>query len=538
MKRMINARTTRILGLAILLATAFCAAQGQEPAKNPILWADVPDVAVCKVGDEFYMSSTTMHMSPGIPIMKSKNLVDWTLVGYARDVIEDSDALALRNGKNAYGAGDWASSLRYKDGTFYLATFSGTTGKTYVYTTDNPAGEWQARSFRPMFHDCSLFLEDDGRVFLIHGSSNIRLTELRPDFSGVLQGGLDMTIVENAEKVAGGRRGLPAEGSQFFKRNGKYYLCNITWPAGGERVETVYRADKLEGPYEGRLVFKDRGIAQGTIFEGVDGKWFAMLFQDSGAVGRIPYLIPVEWVDDWPVLGVDGKAPERLDITLEGKPLGNIVESCEFDAAELPLAFQWNHNPVAQDWSLTERSGWLKLVSSRVDSKLVQTRNIRTQRTFGPTSSCQTLVDPAGLKEGDVAGLTLLQRKYGYVAVTKRDGKLYLAQGEAKTAPNGRGENDANQENELVALKDAAPIYLRADCDFTNRRDRARFYWSVDGTQWRPIGGELRMVYTLPHFMGYRFGLFLQSTQESGGEADFDFFRVDNNTILNKDFVR
>jgi len=193
-----------------------------EFAHNPIIWADVPDMAAIRVGDTYYMSSTTMHLSPGLPIMRSKDLVNWQLVGYAYDTLGDNDALTLQNGRSAYGAGSWASSLRYHNGTFYVSTFSSTTGKTHVYTTKNILkGPWWESSFRPALHDHSLFFDDDGRVYMIHGAGNIRLTELAADVSGIKPGGVDQVIITNATRVAGPNVGLPAEGSQMRKINGK-----------------------------------------------------------------------------------------------------------------------------------------------------------------------------------------------------------------------------------------------------------------------------------------------------------------------------
>ena len=214
-----------------------------ESARNPIVWADVPDNAVIRCGDTYYMSSTTMHMSPGLPIMKSKDLVNWELVSYAYDTLADNDNLALRNGKNAYGAGSWASSLRYHDGVFYVSTFSSTTGKTHVYTTkDIEKGPWTATAFRPALHDHSLFFDDDGRVYMINGSGRIRLTELTADVTAIKAGGTDQVIIPNASTVAGPNVGLGAEGSQMLKVNGKYYLFNIVWPRGSMRTVIVHRA--------------------------------------------------------------------------------------------------------------------------------------------------------------------------------------------------------------------------------------------------------------------------------------------------------
>lgn len=529
--------------LILFFMTALVGAQ--ENATNPNIWADVPDMSLLRVGDSYYMSSTTMHMTPGVPIMRSKNLVDWEIVGYAHDALENTDALALRNGQNAYGAGTWASSLRYNDGVFYLAVFSGTTGKTYIYSTRDVSGKWDVRSFRPMCHDCSLFFDDDGKKYLLYGAGNLRLTELNDDLSGFKQGGFNDVVIRNAGAVAGGRIGLQAEGSQMFKRNGKYYVCNITWPRGDMRTEIIFRADKITGPYEGRVIFKDRGIAQGTLVERQDGSWVAYLFRDSGAVGRIPYLIPVTWEDDWPVLGVDGKAPDELPIPREAEPLSGIVESDEFErqpdllakisaAAEdendycreaFPLAWQWNHIPDPKNWSLSERPGWLRLKTGRVDQTLQFARNTITQRTCGPTSTAETALDFSSLAEGDVAGLTVFQRKYGFVGVVKRDGKFFVVQSEAQLADNLN--SDSVKENVLIPLDgQVSVVYLKASCDFTNQKDEASFFWSVDGQTWQAIGPKLKMIYSLPHFMGYRFGLFHYATESSGGIADFDYYHA------------
>jgi beta-xylosidase len=156
----------------------------ETAARNPIIWADVPDMAMIRVGDTYYMSSTTMHMSPGLPIMKSKDLVNWELIGYAYDTLADNDALTLSNGKTAYGQGSWASSLRYHNGTFYASTFSASTGKTHIYTTkDIEKGPWTEISFRPSMHDHSLFFDDDRRIYMLYGGGNLRLTELTADLS-------------------------------------------------------------------------------------------------------------------------------------------------------------------------------------------------------------------------------------------------------------------------------------------------------------------------------------------------------------------
>ena len=504
---------------AALLPVAGAAGQ----ARNPIIHADVPDMAMIRVSDTYYMSSTTMHMSPGLPIMKSKDLVNWELVSYAYDTLADNDALTLQNGRNAYGAGSWASSLRHHKGTFYATTFSSTSGRTHIYRTqDIENGPWEENSFRPSLHDHSLFFDDDDRVYMLYGVGNLRLVELNEDLSGLKEGGFNEVVITNAHSVVTMNVGLAAEGSQLLKVNGTYYLFNITWPRGGMRTVAIHRADKITGPWEGRLGFQDKGVAQGSIIDTPNGEWFAYLFRDFGAVGRIPYLVPVKWEDGWPVLGVDGKAPDTLDHLPANKSLiPGIVASDEFgrnpgDPA-LPLVWQWNHNPDNTLWALTDRPGFLRLTTGRVDAGFLSARNTLTQRTFGPESAARIAVDISNLKDGDVAGLALLQRDYGLVGVKAEDGTNYIVMVNApKSSPAEVQRVPLNQKT----------VFLKAECDFKDRTDRARFYYSLDGESWKAIGDELRMNYTLPHFMGYRFGLFNYATKEAGGYADFNFFRI------------
>lgn len=511
------------VALCASLTLALCAAESPQRATNPIIWADVPDMAMIRVGDTYYMSSTTMHLSPGVPIMKSKDLVNWEIVNYAYDILDDVDDLNLANGKNTYGKGSWASSIRYHHGTFYVTTFAQTTGKTYVYTTrDIEKGPWQVKSFRPMLHDHSLFFDDDGRVYMLYGVGRLRLVELNEDLSGLKPGGFDQVVITNAGAPAGPNLGLPGEGSQLVKHNGKYYLFNIAWPRGGMRTVVIHRADKLTGPWEGRLGLQDKGVAQGSIIDTPSGDWWAYLFRDSGAVGRIPYLVPVKWEDGWPVLGVDGKVPDDLPQLPPSRGLiPGIVASDEFDRKPgdrpLPLVWQWNHNPHNKLWSLSARPGFLRLTTGRVDADFLSARNTLTQRTLGPECSGATALDVCGLKDGDFAGLALLQQHYGLVGVKAEGGSNFVVMVSAQSG------SPVEVERVLLSQK---TVFLRADCDFRNQADKARFLYSLDGKAWTPIGNELRMRYTLPHFMGYRYGLFNYATKEPGGHADFDWFRI------------
>jgi beta-xylosidase len=492
-----------------------------KQAQNPVIFADVPDISIVRVGDSYYMSSTTMHMAPGVPVMKSNDLINWKIVSYAYNVLDTVDALTLKNGKNSYGRGSWASCIRYHNDTFYVSTFAQTTGKTYIYSTkDIEKGQWKESSFSPSFHDNTLFFDDDGRVYLIYGNKKLTLIELNADLTGVKTGGTNQVIIENSSAPSGNDSGL-GEGSQLFKVNGKYFLFNITWPRGGMRTVVIHRADKITGPWEGKLAFQDLGVAQGGLVDTPDGRWFAYLFRDFGSVGRIPYLVPVKWEDGWPVIGVKGKVPDNLDLPVSKGLIPGIVTSDEFNRRKsdpaLPLVWQWNHNPDNSLWSVSKRKGYLRLTTGRIDTILVNARNTLTQRTFGPQCYGSTCMDVSNMKDGDFAGLTLLQRKFGIVGVKFENGIKSIVMINAQTGKP--------VESEVITLLKKT-IYLKAECDFRDKTDIAVFFYSLDGKIWKPIGTSLKMEYSMPHFMGYRFGLFNYATKTPGGYVDFDWFRI------------
>ena len=493
-----------------------------QKARNPIIYADVPDISVIRVGNSYYMSSTAMHLSPGIPIMKSKDLVNWKMVNYAYDTLANVDALNLTNGKSTYGRGSWASSLRYHNGTYYVTTFAQTTDKTYIYSTKNiEKGPWKSVSFKPALHDHSLFFDDDGKVYMITGSGKLKIVELTADASEIKSVGINQTLIEDANLPSGNNVGLNAEGSQLFKVKGKYYLFNITWPKGGMRTVVIHRADKITGPYEGRIGLQDQEVAQGGLVDTPDGTWFAYLFRDYGAVGRVPYLVPVKWSDGWPVIGVDGKVPETLELPASKGLIPGIVASDEFirkpGKAALPLVWQWNHNPDNYLWSVTARKGFLRMTTGRLDTNFLLARNSLTQRTIGPVCTGSVSIDVSHMKDGDFAGLGLLQKNYGQVGVK--------VNGNSKTVVMINASTGKPEEVQVVPFNQKN-IYLKAECNFTDKKDMAVFFYSLDNKIWTKIGTPLKMAYTIPQFIGYRFALFNYATKITGGYTDFDYFHI------------
>ena len=504
---------------------------------NPIIWADVPDPDIIRAGDVYYMTSTTMYFSPGCPVMKSKNLVNWEIVSYVYDILDNSDSNTLQNGKHAYGQGSWASCIRYKSGICYVLFAANNTGKTYIFQTrDVENGPWERYIFEGIYHDASLLFDEDGRVYMIYGASTIRIKELKADATAIKPGGLDEVIIEDAD--ISGTKSL-AEGSHVYKLNGMYYIFIIGWPkiGSGRRIQICYRSDKIDGPYEGRIVlddsmgFHNAGVAQGGIVDTPNGDFYSLLFQDREAVGRVPVLVPVKWEEGWPVFGVEGAVPKHMDIFVKDAGTSNIIKSDDFDGACLGLQWQWNHNPDNDYWSLGKHPGWLRLENGSTSRSLTDARNTLTQRSFGPSCSGYILMDVSNMQNGDFAGLAALQDHYGFVGVKMEGGKKYVVMCLApQTNISVREQHKYKSgipEDEIASFPmEQDFVYLRIDFNFKNAVDEAEFYYALQEDEWIKIGDTLKMSYRLSHFTGYRFALFNFATLGLGGYVDFDFFRI------------
>ena len=498
--------------------------------KNPMLWADVPDPDVIRVGDTYYLVSTTMHLMPGAPVMRSKDLKNWETVSYIFDKLTDSPKYDLKEG-TAYGRGQWATSLKYHNGRFYALMApneAGPMGDTYIYTAEKAEGPWTLLSRMRHFHDCSLFFDDDNRVYVIYGTGE--MMELKPDLSDVIEGSHHRLFKRETDET-----GI-LEGSRMLKYKGHYYLLMISqvWGVPGRyRREVCYRADDIRGPYEKRVILQSPfggfpHVGQGTIVDSEYGDWYGIIFQDRGGVGRVLTVMPCRWIDGWPMLGdEEGLVPTRVRALVNGQPETHIVCSDDFSAEKLGLHWQWNHNPVDAAWSLTERPGWLRLKTSRVVSNLYLAPNTLTQRMEGPTCSGSVKLDLSKMKDGDCAGFSAFNSDAGVLMVKKNGRKWVLTLDEQSVKLSEREKAVQQVDDKVIATVPltAPVIWLRIDADFNVGRDVAQFYYSTDGEQWSQLGGDYKLRFDWQRFfMGSKFAIFNYATKRLGGYIDVDGF--------------
>lgn len=496
---------------------------GDGTFTNPILWGDYPDPDVVRVGDWFYMVSTSMHYVPGSPVMKSKDLVNWEMASYAVDRYDEDPKYDMQGG-TLYLNGSWANSIRYHNGKFYVAFCTpygwGTEkGNFCVCIADKPEGPWERTVFPEYLYDPGLFFDEDGRVYVVHGQHHLYVTELNADAKSV-KGEKVLIWDKGVDDFYNSGKSAGMEGSHVTKVNGMYY---IFCPAGGtEGWQVCLRSKNIYGPYEHKVIMQDdtsypgNGLHQGGMVQLKNGDWWFIIMQDRGPIGRVPHLVPVKWVDGWPMLGVDGKDVHVYQKPNVGKTakIKSPATTDEFNGSRLGLQWQWNHNPDDTRWSLTERKGYMRLKASKAKD-LTNARNTLTQRVQGPLSTATVEMDASRLKNGNVAGFGVFQSPYAYVAVARNNGVNSLV-----------FCNNGKRETVISNLKEQT-LWFRArvtDKDFT-----ARFYYSLDGKEFHPVGDVLQMGLGYP-WTANRFALLNYSETEEGvgGIADFNWFRFTN----------
>lgn len=550
---------------------------------NPILGMDFPDPDVIRVDDTFYMVSTTMHFFPGCEILRSYDLINWEHLTYVYDRLDSTDAQKLKGDKHIFGKGMWAASLRYHEGTYYMVFVANDTGKTYLYRAENIEGPWRKSLIEGFYHDSSL-LFDEGRIFIVYGNTDVYLKELNSELTGPLEGGLHRLIVSDK-----GNPMLGYEGSHLYKIKGRYYLFLIhsardQWM----RREAVFSSDSLEGDFVGGDVLSDdmgrphMGAAQGGIVDDVNGNWYSIVFQDCGAVGRIPVLVPVTWenvtedgnVYEAPVFGIDGKVPMELELSSTRPdhvyaPLYGsddfkdnyfrefcLGSSTSFDRRlygcfGLKSFWQFSHEPDLSLVDVDKEKGTLRISTDKICTNIHQAGNVLTQRMMSPGCIGEVTISGKGLKEGDMAGLAVYQGNYIWVGITRRQGKLYaLTTSFTSKEDTWTLSKEPGEESELTLL-DTDKLRVRLDTTFevngaklelvhdvveTSEKeevsekdtvvgDRAECSIYING-EWKRIGPTHKLSFRLDYFTGARFGLFVYSTNQTGGTAQFSDFTL------------
>jgi beta-xylosidase len=439
------------LALAMTAATPVLAARPAATYRNPILHADYSDPDVVRVGTDYYMVASSFHFSPGLPVLKSKDLVHWTILGHVLPKLtfapeydlpgpvptDDTGARMPRDQRTVgqrYAGGVWAPAIRHHDGLFYVYFPTPNEG-IFVSTAAKPEGPWSkpvAVIAEAGLEDPCPFWDDDGQAYLIHGkvgAGPLVLHRMAPDGKSVLDAG--KVIVEDA-------KALPVlEGPKLYKRGGWYYIFA---PIGGVETgpQAVLRSRDIWGPYEHRVVLAPgktawKGPHQGGWVETPSGQGWFVHFNSAGAYGRIVHLQPVSWQDDWPVMGqpIPGAGPDET----AGQPVAEHAmpevggrfppvqpqTSDTFAKATLDPQWEWNHNPDDRRWSLTQRPGFLRLTSAPAPN-LVSARNTLTQVLQGEHSIVTARLDVGGLNDGQRAGLAMFGQGISWIGVTRRDG--------------------------------------------------------------------------------------------------------------------
>lgn len=489
-----------------------------KTSSSNIIMADFPDPDVIRVDETYYMVSTTMHMMPGCVILRSYNLLDWEFCSYVFDEIDKTSGQQLLDNKGIYGKGMWAASLRYNNGIFYVSFVCNDTGKTYLYTSENIQGPWKKQIIPGFYHDMSILFDDNDRVFIVSGNMKIYLQEMESDFSGPKKGGISKIIIQDSPDNVW----LGYEGSHFYKINGKYYIFVINMPKGKMRTETCFVSDNVDGPYTPcNILCSDlggwkSGCAQGGIVQANDGQWYGILFQDHGALGRIPVLVPVHFNEEGsPVF--ENPVPAQVTVA-DNRP--DYVYEPLFSNDFTSSAWQWNHTP---NLSLVERtSNKLTIRTDKTVTNVTQAANTLSERTFTEHCYASVCVDGSQLNDGDFAGICALEGEYGFIALTKDEGKYFitLAEHAKKDSNMGKIDNLPSVVKQKIPTENTQ-ISFKIEYFLSKNEQFAKFFYKInDNSDFLEVG-KIKLKYTLDQFMGVRTALFCYSTLQSGGKGTF-----------------
>ena len=523
---------------------------GNGHYRNPILYADYSDPDLIRVGDDYYMTASSFNCVPGLPILHSKDLVNWRIINYALRELRPEGADPGYFDKPQHGNGVWAPSIRFHKGEFMIYWGDPDFG-IYVVKTKNIRGQWD----KPVLVlpgkgliDPSPLFDNDGRVYLVHAWAHSRA-----GFNAVLMVcELDQTgttAVSNPTLVFDGTSdgNHTLEGAKFYKKDGYYYILA---PAGGVKTgwQLALRSKNVYGPYEAQRVLeqgntKINGPHQGGLVNTTTGEWWFIHFQDKGAYGRINHLQPVRWIDGWPVMGTPLKNYVGEPVAVFKKPnVGKTYpaaapqSSDEFSGSSLGLQWSWQANP-GQAWAFPSPNGYLRLYGQYHPDDYLnfwQIPNLLLQKLPAPAFTTTLKARLALHNKGDKAGLIMMGLDYGYLAITKTDSGYSIVQTVCKNADQKGKEVVIGR----VALNNLQPkvtmngqrrlesfdIYMKLEV-----QDGAvcLFSFSTDGRHFQPIGQAFQA--REGKWIGAKMGVFIlnQTAATPRSWMDLDLFRVE-----------
>ena len=498
---------------------------GNGKYKNPVLFADYSDPDVIRVGDDFYMVASSFNCMPGIPVLGSKDLVNWKIIGHVYERLPFE-----KYNKPVHGQGSWAPSIRYHNGMFYVYFCTPHEG-LFMAKTKDPAGKWQLHHVVDveLWEDPCPFWDDDGKAYLVRSKLRadiLYLHRMSKDGEKILDNGT--VIFSNVEKQP------TIEGPKFLKKNGYYYILA---PAGGVPTgwQTVLRSKNIYGPYEDKIVLHQgatgiSGPHQGGLVELESGRWWFMHFQDGGPYGRIVHLQPARWQDGWPLIGNDIDGDGIGEPVMEWAkpdvggtfPISIPQTTDEFDTKKLSLQWQWHANPHKDWFSLTESPGRLRLFAVKnftQNGNLWFVPNLLLQKFPAPSFTVTTAIDFHPELTGERSGLVVMGRQWAFVALTNTNDGLRLGM---FTGEYLQGY-DKTQQIESTDIQQNN-CYLRVHVD---EKAVCTFSYSLNGEDFENIGKEFEAVPGM--WIGAKVGLFNinPNIEDSKGYADFDWFRLD-----------
>ena len=507
---------------------------GNGMYKNPIVHADYSDPDAIRVGNDFYMVSSSFEDIPGLPILHSKDLVNWGIIGHALKRQPPFDHFSVPR----HGEGVWAPAIRYHNNEFYIYYPDPDYG-IYMIKTKDPAAEWS----KPVLVlpgkgiiDPSSFWDNDGQAYLAvawagsRAGVNSLLTVYKMNKEGT-------KVMDDGKHVYDGHdQDHTVEGPKFYKRNGYYYLLP---PAGGVATgwQLALRSKNIYGPYERKIVMDQgnttvNGPHQGALVQTQTGENWFLHFQDKGAYGRIVHLQPVQWKDNWPVIGTDKDGDGKGEPVLKFKkpnvgkiyPVATPAESDEFNSDTLGLQWQWHANPKIQWSALVRNTGYLRLFAYPSDSSknLWTVSNLLLQKFPAPDFTATAKLE--WNIEWDVwqkkkTGLLVMGNDYAYLSISKNENGYFVSQVVCKDALSGNEEDIVEQK----PLKDST-VYLRVTISSPDAE--CAFSYSEDGINYKAIGKSF--IAKPDKWIGAKVGLFCTGSPgiRNGGYADVDWFRI------------